>query len=264
MEVLLIAAIASNGAIGKNNDLMWSLPDDMAFFKRMTLGRHVVMGRRNWESIPHKYRPLPNRSNIVLTRNSDYKATDAHVLQTLDAALNVARAEDAEETYIIGGAQIYAAALAADIVETMWLTHVHKDFEGDTFFPTFEASRWETEIFEEHTADARHEAAFTIVKYTRKKSNTLEVHPKRGSILSSFLILLVRFYQAVLSPLLGANCRHTPSCSSYGIQAMTEWGGLKGGWMTLRRVARCNPWNASSYDPVPTRDLNPDKSNSTL
>ena len=258
MRVSLIAAVASNGAIGKDNDLMWSLPDDMAFFKRMTKGRHVVMGRRNWESIPHKYQPLPGRPNIVLTRNTSYEAVDAQVLQTLDSALESARSAGETDAYIIGGAQVYKLALEADAVDTMWLTHVHKDFSGDTFFPDFDQANWEAETLEEHAQDPRHEAAFTIVKYTRKRPPPLQTSgrqtsKRRGSIFSALLILLVRFYQSAISPLLGSNCRHTPSCSAYGVEALQVWGARKGGLLTLKRIGRCNPWKAPAYDPVPTR-----------
>ena len=91
MKVSLIAAVADNGVIGKDNDLVWSLPDDMSFFKASTRGRHVIMGRRNYESIPHKYRPLPGRPNIILSRNSDYDASPAALVTSLDEALEIAR-----------------------------------------------------------------------------------------------------------------------------------------------------------------------------
>ena len=111
MRVSLIAAVASNGVIGKDNDLIWTLRDDMAFFKNTTKGRHVIMGRRNWESIPHRFRPLPGRPNMVLSRDESYVAEGAITFKVLNAALDAARKAGEEEAFIIGGAQIYRLAL---------------------------------------------------------------------------------------------------------------------------------------------------------
>ena len=101
MKVSLIAAVADNGVIGKDNDLVWSLPDDMSCFKASTQGRHVIMGRRNYESIPHKFRPLPGRPNIVLSRNEDYKADGAKLVTSLEDALSIAREVGESEVFII-------------------------------------------------------------------------------------------------------------------------------------------------------------------
>jgi len=268
MHVSLIAAVASNRAIGKDNDLLWTLPDDMMFFKRMTRGRHVIMGRKNWESIPHKYRPLPGRPNFVLTRNLGYEAVNATVVGTLSDALAAAEKAGETEAYVIGGAQVYALALEADLVDTMWITHVHKSYEGDAFFPVFDADRWDTETTEEHPADDRHEAAFSIVKYTRKRrassgasdqirtADQADQVPRSSehlSLMTRALLLLVKGYQSAISPLLGSNCRHTPTCSAYGIEALRVWGAAKGSWLTARRISRCNPWHEPAYDPVPSR-----------
>ena len=111
MEISLIVAMGSNGEIGKNNDLLWNLPVDMRFFKDTTLGRTVVMGRKNYESIPPKYRPLPKRTNIVVSRNSDYEAPECYVCPTLQNAIELAAELGEEHLFIIGGAQIYELAL---------------------------------------------------------------------------------------------------------------------------------------------------------
>ena len=169
MKISLIAAVADNGVIGKDNDLVWSLPDDMSFFKASTRGRHVVMGRRNYESIPHKFRPLPGRPNIVLSRNPDYNASPAALVTTLDAALEIARSADEHECFIIGGGQVYTMALDADIIDTMYITHVHGSPEGDAFFPEFDASLWDLRVIDDHPADDLHEFPFTICQYDRKR-----------------------------------------------------------------------------------------------
>ena len=134
MGVSLIVAVAENGVIGKDNDLIWHLPKDMRFFKETTLGHHVIMGRKNFESIPHKYRPLPNRTNIVITRQSAYKAEGCIVVDSVVAALDIAKNNRDTEPFIIGGGQIYKLALEANLVDTIYLTKVHHAYDGDTFF----------------------------------------------------------------------------------------------------------------------------------
>jgi dihydrofolate reductase len=168
MRVSLIAAVADNGVIGKDNDLAWSLPDDMAFFKSITKGKHVIMGRRNYESIPEKYRPLPGRPNIVLSRNNNYDAAPATLVTSLDDSLALANKAGETEAFIIGGGQVYTMALDAEVVDTMFITHVHGSPEGDAFFPEFDASQWTLEVIDDHPSDDRHEFSFTICRYDRK------------------------------------------------------------------------------------------------
>ena len=167
MRVSLIAAVAANGVIGKDNDLIWTLRDDMAFFKTTTKGRHVIMGRKNWESIPERFRPLPGRPNIVLTRDEAYSAEGAMTCASLASALDLARESGEEEAFIIGGAQIYRLALEAGVVDTMYLTHVEKAFEGDTWFPDFDAVQWNAQPMFRHVADERNECAFEVCRYDR-------------------------------------------------------------------------------------------------
>lgn len=168
MKVSLIAAVADNGVIGKDNDLVWSLPDDMSFFKASTSGRHVIMGRRNYESIPHKFRPLPGRPNVVISRNEEYDAGDAALATSLEAALDVARKAGETEAFIIGGGQIYSLALEAGLIDTMFITHVHGEPDGDALFPKFDREKWTLRVLDDHPSDDRHEFSFTICQYDRK------------------------------------------------------------------------------------------------
>jgi len=169
MHISLIAAVADNGVIGKDNDLVWSLPDDMSFFKASTRGRHVIMGRKNYESIPHKYRPLPGRTNIILSRDSEYDASPAKLSPSLESALDTARNAGETNCFIIGGGQIYKKSLELDVVDTMYITHVHGKPKGDAFFPEFDSSLWEMRVIDDHPADERHEFSFTICAYHRIK-----------------------------------------------------------------------------------------------
>ena len=168
MRVSLIAAVADNGVIGKDNDLVWSLPNDMSFFKASTSGRHVIMGRRNYESIPHKFRPLPGRPNVVMSRNKEYDAGGAKLVTSLEAALDVARKAGETEAFIIGGGQIYSMALEAGVIDTMFITHVHGEPDGDALFPEFDREQWTLRVLDDHPADDRHEFSFTICQYDRK------------------------------------------------------------------------------------------------
>ena len=167
MRVSLIAAVASNGVIGKDNDLIWTLRDDMAFFKTTTKGHHVIMGRKNWDSIPERFRPLPGRPNIILSRDAGFSSEGAICLNSLEAALDTAREAGEEEAFIIGGAQIYRLALEMGVVDTMYLTHVEREYEGDTWFPDFELSDWKAQSLFRHVQDDRNEAAFTVQRYDR-------------------------------------------------------------------------------------------------
>ncbi len=156
----LVVAIARNGVIGRNNQLPWRLPDDLAYFKRVTMGRPVIMGRRTHESIG---KPLPGRRNIVVTRNPGYSAPGCTVVPSLEAAYRAAG--DVEEVYVIGGTSLFEAALPD--AQRIHLTEVEADVEGDTYFPEFDRSLWrETEI-SRHGADERHAYPFRIVQLDR-------------------------------------------------------------------------------------------------
>lgn len=168
MKTALIVAMDSERGIGKNNDLMWHLPKDMKFFKDTTQGQIVVMGRKNYDSIPQKYRPLPNRLNVVLTRNKAFEAPDCLVFHSLEECLNYFREETERTVFIIGGGEIYRMALESNVIDEMFITHVRQSYNAETFFPTFKEENWESGIVFEQEKDAQHETAFTVKKYTRK------------------------------------------------------------------------------------------------
>ena len=135
MRVSIIVAVSENGVIGKDNDLIWHMPTDMKFFKETTKSHHVIMGRKNFESIPHKFRPLPGRTNIIVTRQLDYNAESCIVVNSIEEALLIAKKNGEEEAFIIGGGEIYKLALTNDLIDRVYLTRIHHVFEGDTFFP---------------------------------------------------------------------------------------------------------------------------------
>jgi dihydrofolate reductase len=166
MKVSLIVAAAENGVIGKDNDLIWHLPKDMRFFKETTLGHHVIMGRKNFESIPHKYRPLPNRINIVITRQTDYKADGCVVVNSVVAALEIAKENGDKEPFIIGGGQIYKLALEASLVDKIYLTKVHHTFDGDTFFPELN-NKWKEVNKTVNKADEKHAYDYDFITLER-------------------------------------------------------------------------------------------------
>lgn len=166
MIVSAIAAVSENQVIGRDGDLPWHLPDDMKFFQRTTMGHHVITGRKNWESIPLKYRPLKGRTNIVVTRATNYVAHGAIVAPSLEEALAIARRAGEPEAFLIGGGQIYHEAIAKDLVHLVYLTRVHADIPGDTSFPVLDAT-WREVWREEHPADAHHEHAFTFLRFEK-------------------------------------------------------------------------------------------------
>ena len=136
MKVSLIVAVDAESGIGKDNDLMWHLPEDMKFFKDKTSGQIVVMGRKNYESIPKRFRPLPNRDNVVLTKNKDFEAEGCKVFNSLNECLIDYENEEERTVFIIGGGEIYRLALEEGVVDEMFITHINKAYGADTFFPS--------------------------------------------------------------------------------------------------------------------------------
>ena len=159
--ITLIAAAGENNSLGKDGNIPWHLPDDFKHFKQKTSGHHIIMGRKTWETFP---KPLPNRKHIIITRDRDYKATDAVVVHSLEDALAYSR--DEQHCYIIGGGEIYTLGL--DYATHIELTRVHGNFEADAFFPDLEASRWELMDSRFHESDSNHEHSFTFERYCKR------------------------------------------------------------------------------------------------
>lgn len=168
-KVSLIVAMDRNRGIGRDNDLMWHLPNDMRFFKETTENQIVVMGRKNYDSIPEKYRPLPNRENVILTKNTAFEASNCSVFNSLHAALSAYESDKNRKLFIIGGGQIYKLALDANILEEMFITHIDGDYEADTFFPDFNESDWNKELLMSQSIDERHQHDFKVFRYTPVK-----------------------------------------------------------------------------------------------
>jgi len=156
----LIYARARNGVIGQDNQLPWHLPEDLAHFKRTTLGCPVIMGRKTWESLPPKFRPLPGRLNIVVTRDTAFVAEGAAIAHSLEAARTLC--PSGNDAWVIGGAQIYAQALP--LASTVVVTEIDHDFEGDAFAPVLGAD-WQEAGREAHTSASG--LPFAFVTYTR-------------------------------------------------------------------------------------------------
>ena len=164
MALNLIFARARNGVIGHNNTLPWHLPEDLAHFKHTTLGQPVVMGRKTWESLPPKFRPLPGRTNIVVTRQQDWHDTGAVVAHSIEEAVQQC-ASDAQ-VWVIGGAEVYAQAMP--LATRAVVTEIEADFEGDAFAPTFDASWKETA---RNTHVAANGLTYSFVTWTRETSH---------------------------------------------------------------------------------------------
>ncbi len=157
----IIAAAGSQNELGKDNDLVWHLPNDFKRFKKLTTGHHIIMGRKTFESFP---KPLPNRVHIVITRNKDYQPEGAIVVHSMQEAL-VLVAND-PQPFIIGGGEIYTIGMAvADKIE---LTRVHGTFEADTYFPEIPENNWKLIEEEYHPKDEKHQYDFTYLTYIRK------------------------------------------------------------------------------------------------
>lgn len=165
-QIILIACVAANGVIGRTENgvgtLPWHLPEDMKHFRELTNGHAVVMGRKTWESLPERFRPLPNRRNLVITRNPDYVAPGAEVFDSIASAH--AACHNSEKFFVIGGAELYTQAIKdADGLE---LTELHQDFEGDTTFPAFDRNEWKQLFRDCHRSESGID--FDFVTYVRR------------------------------------------------------------------------------------------------
>ncbi|PZD78643.1 dihydrofolate reductase [Mesonia sp. K7] len=168
MTLTLIAAAGENNELGKNNDLVWHLPDDFARFKMLTSGHHIIMGRKTFESFP---KPLPNRIHVVITRDKNYHIDHEQciVVHSLEKAIQITEKDN--HPFVIGGGEIYKMALAyADKIE---LTRVHATFDADTFFPEIPKEDWVITEFKHHPKDERHQYCFSYLTYVKKDSQHL-------------------------------------------------------------------------------------------
>jgi dihydrofolate reductase len=157
MIISLVLAVSENGVIGKNNQLPWRLPADLKHFKKVTLGHTVIMGRKTYDSIG---KPLPQRRNIVITRNQEWKADGTEVFNSLEAAIEACEGE--EEVFVIGGATIYKKVLEENLANRIYLTRIHENFDGDTFFKLPNADSW-TEIEREtHQPDEKNQYVYSF------------------------------------------------------------------------------------------------------
>ena len=167
MIVSLIVAVAENNVIGKDNDLIWHLPKDMAFFKATTLNHYIITGRKNYESIPTKFRPLKDRVNVVVTRQNNYNEEGCIVVHSIEEGIELARENGESECFIIGGGQIYKSVMEKRLVDQLYITHVLEAFEGDTFFPDFKGYDWEEETILTHLKDEKNKHNFIVKKYVK-------------------------------------------------------------------------------------------------
>ncbi len=163
MKLSLIAALSANNVIGRDNQVPWRLSTDLKRFKALTMGHHLVMGRKTYESVG---KPLPGRITVVVTRQSDWTAAGVTVVHTLDEAIRVAEAAGESEAFIAGGAEIYAQVMHR--ADRMYLTRVHAEVEGDTWFPEFDdVSEWRLTDAERFEADEKNEYPFSFLTYER-------------------------------------------------------------------------------------------------
>lgn len=158
-----IVATSENNVIGLDGDLPWRLPADMRFFKNMTTGHHILMGRKNFECMP---KALPNRTNIVISRQKGYTANGAIVFTTIEEGIAYAKERDEEELFIIGGGVIYKETL--HLVDRIYLTRIKETFKGDTFYPELNPDEWTCVQTTGHEPDEKNKYAFDIMTFERK------------------------------------------------------------------------------------------------
>ena len=159
--IIMIAAVAENNALGKDNELVWHLPNDFKRFKTLTSGHHIIMGRKTFESFP---KPLPNRTHIIITRQKNYQAEGCIIVDSIEKALSICPKD--EDSFIIGGGEIYTLGLAyTDKIE---ITRVHNIFEADAYFPEINKKDWKLEKYEFNEKDEKHKYDYTYETYIRK------------------------------------------------------------------------------------------------
>ncbi len=167
-KIAIIAAIGENRELGRNNELLWHLNEDMQFFKQQTRRHYVIMGRKSFESIPKKYRPLPDRVNIIISRDPDYMFEECYTFSNLQEAIEMANENGEYKAFIIGGGEIYKMAMESNLVDELYLTHVHASFkDADVFFPAFDESKWKKTLVNSIQSDSLNEFPFDIYHYEK-------------------------------------------------------------------------------------------------
>ena len=164
MIISMIVAKANDNAIGKNNDMIWHLPDDLKYFKDKTRHHHILMGRKNFDSLGEKYQPLPHRINIVITHNKDWRHDSVKVFHCVEDGIAFAKENNEEELFIIGGGQIYKEGLK--YANRLYITEVNAQFpDAEAYFPEFDQSKWKEVSRLHHSKDDRHTFEFDYVVY---------------------------------------------------------------------------------------------------
>lgn len=156
----MVVAVAENNALGKNNDLLWHLPDDFKRFKQITSGHYIIMGRKTFESFP---KPLPNRTHVIITRQKNYAPEGCIIVDSIEVAIETCPKN--EDVFIIGGGEIYN--LAMNFADSIELTRVHESFEADTFFPEIDLKQWKLTSEEYHPKDEKHKFDFTYQTFAK-------------------------------------------------------------------------------------------------
>lgn len=164
MEIVLIAAIAKNNAIGKDNKLLWHLPDDFKHFKAQTTGHYIIMGRKTFETFP---KPLPNRTHIIITNQKDYVVPEnCYIVNSVADALHLCKEHQQQKVYVIGGGQIYEQMM--NVATRLEITHVDVTPDADAFFPQIDPEKWQPVSVVTHAIDEKHLYAFNITVYKKK------------------------------------------------------------------------------------------------
>ncbi|MDQ3393060.1 MAG: dihydrofolate reductase [Bacteroidota bacterium] len=163
MQKSIIVAKAENNVIGKDNDLIWHMPNDMKHFRSTTMGHYIIMGRKTFEATK---KPLPGRTSIVITRNKDYKAEGCIVVNNILEAFKLGEENKQEEVFILGGGEIYKQAM--DLADKIYLTEIKEEFEGDTYFPEIDSNKWKEIKREEFQSDEKNPHPYAFVELIKR------------------------------------------------------------------------------------------------
>ena len=167
MTISIIAAASENNVIGKKNQLPWHLPSDMKYFRDTTMGHCVIMGRKNYDSTPEKFRPLPGRTNIIVTRQNKFSAPGCMVVNSIEEALEEVKKKNETEAFIIGGGEIFRQSM--HLADKIYLTKVHAEIEGDVYFPEINNEEWKVESAQRFKADEKNKYDYSFLILMRKK-----------------------------------------------------------------------------------------------